>query len=100
MSIKLITIKKVFKSTENKDGVPYVYKKGKNEGKPFVRVSIASDDMGEGMYSTCVLPGERATKLEEGQQVLLKFEEKDGFKNFGFPTKGEQQVYEDLTNTK
>ncbi len=100
MSIKLVTIKKVFKSDSNKDGIPYVYKKGKNLGKAFIRVSIASDDMGEGMYSTCVLPGDRATKLEEGQKVLLKFEEKDGFKNFGFPTKGEQQVYEDLTKGK
>lgn len=95
--IKKVTIKKIFKSTENKDGIPYVYKNGNNKGKPFVRVGIASDDIGEGIYSTCVLPGDRATKLEEGQQVLLKFEEKDGFKNFNFPTKGEQQVYEDLT---
>lgn len=100
MSIKLITIKKVFKSTENKDGVPYVYKKGKNVGKPFVRVGIASDDMGEGVYSTCVLPGDRATKLEEGQQVVLKFEKKEDFLNFSFPSKGELQVYEDLTAGK
>ncbi len=95
--IKKITIKKIFKSTENKDGVPYVYKKGKNIGKAFVRVSIASDDMGEGMYSTCVPPLDRATKLEEGQELVLKYEEKEGFKNFSFPNKGELQVYEDLT---
>lgn len=97
MSIKLVTIKKVFKNTENKDGVPYIYKKGRNVGKPFVRIGIASDDMGEGIYSTCVLPEDRATKLEEGQQLILKFEEKEGFKNFSFPSKGELQVYEELT---
>lgn len=100
MSIKLVTIKKVFLSEANKDGIPYVYKKGKNVGKPFIRVSIASDDMGEGMYSTCVLPGDRATKLTEGQEVVLKYEEKEGFKNFSFPNKGELQVYEDLTAGK
>lgn len=98
MAIKKVTITKVFKNDKNKDGIAYVYKKGKNVGQSFTRVSLGAEGL-EGLYSTCVPAGDRALALAEGQEVLLKFEEKDGFKNFSFPTKGEQQVYEDLTKT-
>ena len=84
-------ITKVFISEKNKDGIPYVFKNGKNTGKPFVRVSIKTQETGEEYYSTNAFVDSKQTKLTEGQEVILKLEEKDGFKNFGFPSSDELQ---------
>lgn len=93
--IKKVTITKVFTSDKNKDGIPYTYKKGKNEGKPFIRVSIKTDKTGDDYYSTNALVDSSITKIKEGESKTLKFTEDNGFKNFAFPTKEELQQYID-----
>lgn len=95
--IKKVTITKVFKNDKNKDGIAYVFKKGKNEGKPFTRISIGTDQTGDDLWSTCVVNSDRALQLEVGQEVVLKLTEENGYKNFNFPNKGELQVFEEMS---
>jgi hypothetical protein len=91
MAIKKVTVKKVFTATENKDGVPYTYKKGKYEGKNFVRISIQTEETGDEYYASNALIGSKPTTIKEGDKLLLNFTEQvvgdKTFKNFDFPTK-------------
>jgi hypothetical protein len=98
MAIKKVTIEKLFKNTTDKDGIAYTYKKGKYTGQNFTRVSIKTS-LSDDMYSSCVLNGDRALNLEIGQEVLLKLTESNGYKNFAFPTKDEEELYNDLANS-
>ena len=92
--IKKVTIKSV-KKMDSKFGSEekYVYKKGKNIGKPFFMVTIQTEETGDDYYATPAMEGDKAMGVEIGQKLLLNFTEtksEDGlktFKNFNFPTK-------------
>jgi len=95
MSIKKVTIKSVeIKKTKMVDGneVEYVYSKGINAGKNFVRVILELENH-ENKYATNAFPESKATLLKPGEIVLLNLVERpDGDKvwyDFNFPTKDE-----------
>lgn len=95
--LKKVKITRVFVNDCPKDSdIPYVYKKGKYEGQHFQRVAIKTEETGDEMYATNTLPGSRPTQLKEGDVVVLKLTEENGYKNFAFPTKAEQEVYDQL----
>ncbi len=94
--IKKLTITKVYINEKNKDGIPYSFKNGKYAGKPFSRVSVRFAETGEDMYSNNVMSGDRALALKEGDVVIFKLTEDNGFKNFKYLTKGEQEVYDSM----
>ncbi len=94
--IKKVTITRVFKSTENKDGVPYTYKtdsKYHKEGDPFVRIGIQVEGEDGTTHYANVDPKSKIMSLAEGETLLVNFTTstgKDGtgeFKNFNLPTK-------------
>lgn len=99
MSIKKVTIKSVKMyerpfTPEGQEQKPlYTYKKGKNQGKNFVMVTIQTQETGDEFYSTPALPNSKPTTLKEGDQVVLSLTSstsEDGnkvFRNFNFPTK-------------
>lgn len=93
MALKKVTIKRVFVSTANKEGIAYVYKNGKNAGKPFTRVSIQTEETGDEYYATNALPGTKPTTIKEGENVLLSLTEDNGFKNWNYPTKDQMAEY-------
>lgn len=110
--IKQVTIKSVksYERPYNKEGEEqkplYTYKKGKNQGKNFVMVTIQTNETGDEYYSTPALVGSGATKIKEGDVVILKLTEttsEDGtkvFKNFNFPSNAEIEVFEQFASEK
>lgn len=103
--LKKVTIETVYHNdTSKKTGLKYVYAKGKNIGKNFVQVGIKTKEyQPEETHYTNAMAGDRALNLAVGDVVLLKFNESqsaDGtktFKNWGFPSNAEVEVYEQLT---
>lgn len=97
--IKRVTVTKVYKNEANREGVPYVYKTGKNEGKPFNAIAIFTDQTGDTKYYNNALLDSREFNIAEGQSLILKFEEsksEDGSKtffNWKFPTQAELEVF-------
>lgn len=75
--LQKIKIDKIYYNTENKDGQPYKTKKG----EPFAVVKIMS---GDDCYSCCDFDG-WTRSLQEGSEVELILEEKDGYLNFKRP---------------
>lgn len=91
--IKKVKITEVYKNDTNKNGDPYVYKKGKYEGQPFSRVGIKTDKTGDNVYYTNAMTNDKAMDIEVGQSLLLNLTEEpkeDGngsWFNFNSPTK-------------
>lgn len=83
--LQKVKLTKVFSSDTKKDtGQKYVDK----NGKPFWRVGIKTDKTGDDWYSALAYsPSDREMQLEEGQEVELLLEEKNGYKNFRLPSK-------------
>ena len=83
--MQTVKITRVFSSDTKKDtGEKY---KDKN-GKPFYRVGIQTDKTGDDWYSTIAYDSNSPEmQLEEGQEVDIVFEEKNGYKNFKLPSK-------------
>lgn len=103
--IKKVNITRVFKSTENKDGVPYIYKtdsKYHKAGDPFTRIGIQVDGESETHYANVSPKSSSYMNLAEGTTALINFTTsvgKDGtgeFKNFNLPTK--EQLVEFANN--
>lgn len=98
--LKKVTIKSVgIKETKTVDGVEvkYVYSKGKNEGKNFVRVSIQTEETGDLYWANNAFVDSKATKLKVGDVELLDLvERQDGdntWRDFNFPTKEQLADY-------
>lgn len=95
--IKKVTITEVYKSSNKKDGTPYVISKGVNAGKNFTRVGIKTDKTGDDVYYNNALDTDKVMTIEVGQSLLLNFTETpDGdntWRNFNFPTKDQLAEY-------
>lgn len=91
--IQKVTITKVFKNENKKDGTPYTISKGQHAGKTFTRIGIQTDKTGEETYYNNALATDKAMNIEVGQSLLLNLTEdkkEDGsgsWYNFNFPTK-------------
>lgn len=101
MNVKKYTITSIkIKETKTVDGeeVKYVYSKGQNAGKNFVRVSITTEETGDTIWSANQFPDSKATKLSVGEKVLMVLEERKGegdnvWFDFKFPNKDELAAY-------
>lgn len=97
--IKRVVITRVYKNEKKESGEAYVYKSGKFAGKNFVRIGIQTDETGSDTYYCNALLDSREAQIEEGQNLIIKFEETpkdDGsgtWKNFKFPNKAELEVF-------
>jgi len=91
-TIKKCVIKAVFKSDKNKEGKPFIDKKGKG----YWKVAVKVDDEQE--WRSCLVfnKEDRAMVLQTGDEVTLKlFTSPDGkYKNFEVPTKKEIEFLE------
>lgn len=95
--IKEVTITKVIKRETNKaTGLAYEYKNGKFAGQKYTWVGIKTEQTGDDMYSHNAMSGDRALTLQEGDTLVLKLTENNGFKNFAFMSKKEMEVYESM----
>lgn len=98
--LKKVTITNV-KVAESKFGSDekYTFKKGKNIGKNFVMVSIQTKETEDEYYSSPAIPGSSKATIKEGDTLILRLTESQSaddqktFKNFDYPTKAEEEVY-------
>lgn len=102
MNIKKVTITKVYKNENKQDGTPYQYNKDSKyhkAGDRFTRIGIKFEG-DDNTYYTNADAKSKAMSIEEGQSILLNFEEQvDGsqvWRNFNFPTK--EQLVEFANN--
>lgn len=90
--IKKVTVTQVYKSTEKKDGTPYVIKNGQYAGQSFTRIGIKTEQTGDDVWYTNAKEKDKAISIQAGDSVLLNLVEEDNgnggtWKNFNYPTK-------------
>jgi hypothetical protein len=83
MQLTRVKIIQIYISDKRKDGTPFITKTGKN----FWRIGIKVDRFDEWYSTTVFNPDSLEMGLKQGDEVDLIFYEKDGFKNFKFPTR-------------
>jgi len=84
-----VIITKVYKSDKKKDGQEFKTK----DGKKFWRVAIQTDRHGEEWLSTLAFKeDDKAMKLKEGDEVMLKVEDTDYGLNFRLPSRLDVEI--------